>query len=147
MQKSEISAVTMAHFKSGLNCAESVFLTMCEYWELDASFAPAIATPFGGGFAGTQKSCGAMTGALMAIGLRLGRGDEKGDRQPSYQAAKAFLAWFEREMQTTSCREITQTDMSDPEQNAVFRAPGGRHDEVCVPLAGRVTAYLAENLP
>ena len=146
MQRNEISAAAMAHFKSGLNCAESVLLTMCEYWELDAACAPAIATPFGGGFAGTQLSCGAMTGGLMAIGLRLGRDDEKGDRQPSYQAAKAFMNWFIKEMETTGCREITGIDMSNPEQNAAFRAPQGRHDTVCVPLVGRVTAYLAEHV-
>lgn len=68
----------------GLNCAETVLSVMCAYWDLDAPFVPRIATAFGGGLAATRGVCGALTGGLMAIGLRLGR-DEGGDRQARLQ--------------------------------------------------------------
>ena len=44
-----LSGKLFAFENGGLNCAETVLSAMCEYWDMDAPFAPKIATAFGGG--------------------------------------------------------------------------------------------------
>ena len=40
---------------------------------MECAAIPRIATPFGGGIGGRGEVCGAVTGAVMAIGLKHGR--------------------------------------------------------------------------
>jgi len=127
-----------------LHCAETVLSTMARYWEQDMTHIPRIATAFGGGMASMQRDCGAFTGALMAIGLILGR-EEGGDRIKAYAAARAFMAWFEGN-HSRMCREIVGTDFSDTEQMAQFSAPGGGHETICEPLVAEVCRYLARTI-
>lgn len=129
-----------------LNCAETVLYTLTRYWGEDGDFAPRIATAFGGGICGRQGLCGALTGALMVIGLRLGRRVPGDDKAPANQAGKAFLQWAEVEFPSLECRTLTSVDFSDPAQNARFREPGGAHEAVCERLVARVSRYLAETL-
>ena len=51
-----------------MNCAESTLKSVCEYIGADDKLLPRIATAFGGGMGGSQSVCGAVTGALMALG-------------------------------------------------------------------------------
>lgn len=131
--------------RGGLNCAESVLLTMCRYWEMDAPFAPQIATAFGGGMAAQRDVCGCCTGALMVIGLRLGR-DVGGNRGPCYTAAQTFLKWMDAEYGTRLCGVLIDQDPSRPETMHDSRAKGGKHESVCRPLIRRVCEYLVENI-
>ena len=63
------------HFNSGLNCAESVLLTLSGRLagKNSVSIIPRIATGFGGGVGRNGDICGALSGAVIAIGLALGR--------------------------------------------------------------------------
>lgn len=127
----------------GLNCAETVLSVMCAYWDLDAPFVPRIATAFGGGLAATRGVCGALTGGLMAIGLRLGR-DEGGDRKPAYSAGLAFIEWFEeRNNATRQCGELIGLKRGCAVDS---RSHGDAHERVCRPLVVASCRYLAENI-
>lgn len=55
------------------NCAQGVLLPFASECGLDEEAACRIADHFGGGMR-TGRTCGALTGALMALGL-LGKGD------------------------------------------------------------------------
>jgi C_GCAxxG_C_C family probable redox protein len=78
-----------------INCAEAVLMTLCRYYGEDGDFAPRIATAFGAGFSGRQELCGALSGGLMAVGLRLGRRKPGDDKAGAYGAGKALLKWAE----------------------------------------------------
>lgn len=140
-----IRKYTAAFQAAQLNCAESVLSILCEYYGIGEGVYPRIATPFGGGIAGTQNVCGALTGGMMAIGLKLGR-EIGGDKTPSYEMGKQFLAWAQAKHDAVGCRAITGIDMSDPADQAAFRAPGGGHAVICEPLVGEVCRYLVESL-
>jgi len=87
----EIIERRMADFAARrLNCAETVLYIVCEHLGETGDFYPRIATPFGGGIGNRQEMCGALSGALMAIGLLRGR-SLGGDRFPSYNAATDFV--------------------------------------------------------
>jgi C_GCAxxG_C_C family probable redox protein len=54
------------------NCAQSVFFPLARQLGMDADLAFRIAAPFGGGISHMGEVCGAVSGALMAIGLARG---------------------------------------------------------------------------
>lgn len=56
------------------NCAESVLIASNRAHPIEESHSPClrIASMFGGGIVGTGETCGAVTGALMYLGLALG---------------------------------------------------------------------------
>jgi C_GCAxxG_C_C family probable redox protein len=129
-----------------LNCAEAVLCSMMQFWGEDGDFAPRIATAFGGGICGRQGLCGALTGGLMAIGLKLGRRQPGDDKAPANQAGKAFLTWAGDSLPSLECRALTGVDFSDAAENARFRAPDGPHEKVCERLVAQVVRRLAETL-
>lgn len=64
------------------------------------------------------ETCGAVTGAMMVIGLACE--DKEEARQLSAQFARRFQAQFG----STMCRELLQYDLSQPEQAVQARASG-----------------------
>lgn len=81
-------------------------------WDVDSDIIPRIATPFGGGFARAGLTCGAVMGAVMAIGIRLGRSNGEEDKEPSYAATQKFMSEFAERFGATSCRDLTGLDLS-----------------------------------
>jgi C_GCAxxG_C_C family probable redox protein len=127
-------------------------LAVCQEFELEPGNAaiPKIASAFGGGIGNTGAVCGAVIGAVMAIGLKKERGDTMADLMKVAAVAQDFRARFEAEMGTINCRELTGVDLSTPDgmQQA---ANSNTAEEICFPAVG--TAYqlvldlLAENDP
>ena len=60
------------------NCAQAVFLPFAKEKGLDADTAYRLAVEFGGGM-GLGSVCGALTGALMALGLYDGTVDRRAE--------------------------------------------------------------------
>ena len=57
-----------SNFENKYNCAQSVLAPFAERLDLDKSLAFKMATPFGGGMGHNSQVCGAVCGALLAIG-------------------------------------------------------------------------------
>jgi len=69
---------------------------------------------------GCGSVCGAVTGGLMAIGIKCGT-DEPFDKSTEksmrgYNLAKTFYRQFEKQNGSVMCRELTGLDLSDPAQ-------------------------------
>lgn len=143
--ESLIAKYTEIFHARNLNCAEVVLTIMTEYYGIDLDCCPRIATAFGGGLSGRQMFCGAISGGLMVIGLKAGR-EQGGDKMPAYMLGQRLIDWAQADLGSTQCREITGFDISDPAQQAVFNGPGGAHETVCEPFAGRVCRFLVELL-
>ena len=58
----------LEYHMSGYNCAQSVIAALGEYTNLDEDTALAISAGFGGGVR-SGEICGAISGAVMALGL------------------------------------------------------------------------------
>lgn len=106
------SEITQA-FLQGRNCAQCVFSTYAEEQGFDPEESDRIAALFGGGMEMGQ-TCGAVTGALMAIGLMGG----------GRQEAEAFKQEFCALHGSCMCRDLIKYDFSDPEQAAAARESG-----------------------
>jgi C_GCAxxG_C_C family probable redox protein len=104
------------HMANGLVCAESVLLATCEEFgvNVDKKVIPKIAYAFAGGIGNTGAVCGAVAGAVMAIGLIKDRGETMEEMMSVLGTAAEFRRRFESEMETISCRELTGLDLSEP---------------------------------
>jgi C_GCAxxG_C_C family probable redox protein len=111
-------------FQGGYNCAQSVLLTLYEHMEAEGKneLIPKIATGFGGGIGRCGSVCGALTGGVMAVGIKYGTnetGVEK--RAKAYAHAQTLYKQFEKQHGTVLCRDLIKYDLSNPEEAAKAR--------------------------
>lgn len=136
----DIGQAALSHFNSGFNCAESVLKALCEALVPDCKNVVKVATPFGGGIAGTGHLCGAVTGAVIALGLCKGRTTSKEDRSICEKAARRFIGEFIEEFHTVSCRDIIGVDLQSEEGRKKHKE--SIRDEKCC----RVVKFAAERM-
>lgn len=96
----------------GFLCSESVLLAISNWLEIRSELIPKIATGFGAGIGGSSSICGAISGAIMALGLKFGRDEPKKQEKPSYWFASQFLQRFQKEFGSTMCRQLTGCDFT-----------------------------------
>lgn len=141
MSAERASQIAVERFSSGLNCAESALIGVTEALGIESDCVPRIATPFGGGMGRYGEVCGALTGALMAMGLKLGRqgDDDTAARDRAYPKAVRLMRAFEIEFGSVECRALTGCDMLTPEGAKRFREEN-MHSELCA----KFVAFAAE---
>lgn len=102
-------------FNEGFNCSQSVFTSYAEEFGLETETALKIASPFGGGMGRMGEVCGAVSGALMVIGLKHGNIDpkDKTAKEEVYEKVYALISSFESRNGTILCRELIDCDMRD----------------------------------
>ena len=98
-------------------CSESVLLAVCQEFDIqiDDRIIPRIASLFGGGIGNSGSVCGAVTGAVMALGLLKEPGKTMEEMLENFSTAQEFRRRFEAEMKTINCRELTGLDLSKKE--------------------------------
>ena len=104
-------------FSKDFNCAQSVFSVYSADYGLNRKLACKTACAFGAGMGRTGRVCGAVTGALMVIGLARGmaNAEEKDLKEQTYQMTQAFIKEFEKRHKTIDCRDILGIDISTSE--------------------------------
>ncbi len=108
------------YFNKGCSCSQAVLAAYGPKLGLDRESALKIASTFGGGIARTGQTCGAVTGALMALGLKYNMDDPKA-KDKSIALAREFLDKFKACNGSTTCRELVGYDVSTPEGFAYAR--------------------------
>ena len=90
---------------------------MCQEFEIETEndVIPQIASGFAGGIGNTGAVCGAVVGAVMAIGLKQGRGETMEEMMGNLAVVREFRRRFEVEMGDIGCRELTGIDLSTDE--------------------------------
>ncbi len=90
---------------------------MCQEFEIEIEndVIRRIAFGFAGGLGNTGAVCGAVVGAVMAIGLKRGRVDTMEEGLRELAVPREFRRRFEAEMGTISCRELTGVDLTTEE--------------------------------
>ena len=92
----------------GYNCAESIIKAFNEENQLDIPVG--IASPFGGGMA-VGTTCGAITGAIMAVGAVYGRVDAA-EQNLSRQYARAMMNKVKEKYGTYECISLKRQGVS-----------------------------------
>ena len=66
--------IARGYFRQGLNCSECVLRTFIDIYNVNLpDEILCMATGFGGGMGHTKNTCGAITGAVLALGTLKGR--------------------------------------------------------------------------
>ena len=118
----------VSDFNQGYNCAQSVFSAFSDEFGINKELARSVASGFGAGFGRLQKTCGAVTGAIMVIGCKyFKRNDWSGSKEIVYQKTRDFISRFKERNGTINCLELigvdfnTKEGMQTAKKNNLFR--------------------------
>ncbi|MFC1951571.1 C-GCAxxG-C-C family protein [Chloroflexota bacterium] len=145
-------------------CAQSVLGALQEEFGIGNKESFKAASALAGGIARQGETCGAIIGALSALGLVIGR--EKIEDTPVYKAtmdsAVKMIVTFREEMkkqfglrselQNTLCRHIQETiygrsfDLANKEEFQAFLDTGGHGDTGCPKVCGIAVQVVAEEI-
>jgi len=114
MKKSEKA---LDYFRNKFNCSQSVFTVFGKDYGLSEDDCLKVSCAFGGGMGRQQHTCGAVTGALMAIGLKYGKAlnDSEEKKKDTYEKAREFFEKFADVNGSINCLELLNClNMNDP---------------------------------
>ncbi|MDD5067457.1 MAG: C-GCAxxG-C-C family protein [bacterium] len=95
-------------FLDGYNCAQAVFYSFCDELRFDKETALKTACGFGAGMGRKEEVCGAVSGGIMVLGARYGRGekDQRSATELTYQKTHDLLDRFQEKHGTFICRKL-----------------------------------------
>ena len=103
-------------FESGFNCSQAVVRTYGPDYGLSALDSVRVSCGFGGGMR-RGDTCGAVTGALIVLGLRFGPQDasDTAAKAGVYSKVTEFQLRFESRCDSVACRDLLGCDVSTDE--------------------------------
>ena len=98
----------MEKFVAGYNCAQSVLYAFGPELGLEGEISLKLATGLGAGMGRRGEVCGAVTGGILALGLKYGRGSrqERSATEETYQKTLDLMARFEQRHGSCLCRVL-----------------------------------------
>ncbi len=116
----------VACYGSGFSCSQAIFSTYAERLGLDKRTALKVSGAFGGGMARMGDTCGAVTGAFMAIGLKHGNTEleDEVSKAKTYALVREFVERFKARHSSIVCRELLGCDVGTPEGKQMFDEQG-----------------------
>ena len=135
----------LEYFNNQCNCSQAILMGFGPDLGVSVSLGQKIAAPFGAGIGRLGQTCGAVSGALMVLGLLVGRTDLSSVEQKelSYTLAGEFMAEFSRRRGSTQCRQLLGIDLSLPQGVERARAEGV-FDTLCPELVREAGKILLE---
>jgi len=112
MDKEKVVELAKFYAAKGFLCSESVLLAISDWLGIQNMLIPKIATGFGAGIGGCGSVCGALSGGIMALGLKFGRNEVEKQEMKPYWFAFKLLKRFEKEFDCITCRELTGCDLT-----------------------------------
>ncbi len=104
-------------YRDDYNCAQAICSVYAARFGLDSHLAKRIACGFGAGMGRSAGVCGAVTGALLVLGLGYGMADSTrlDQKEQTYEKVRDFLTRFEASNGSIVCRDLLGCDISTPE--------------------------------
>jgi C_GCAxxG_C_C family probable redox protein len=114
-------------------CAETTYVVLQELFSLPDPDDSAAAMPLNGGVAYSGGTCGAITGAALAVGRLAARclPDHYEAKKESRRLIQELMAEFHRQYGSIACGELIQYDLLAPGQHDAFIESGIWRD-VCM---------------
>ncbi len=95
----------------GYNCAQSVACSFAELLEIDENTLFKLTLGFGGGMAGNDGTCGAISGGVVVLSYTYSDDiPNKEAKEITYQAVKTLYDSFVNTNQSSVCKELKGTD-------------------------------------
>ena len=112
MAKEKVVESAKSYAAKGFLCSESVLLAISDWLEIQNELIPKIATGFGAGIGRCGSVCGAISGGIIALGLKFGRNDVKEQGVAPYWFGRELVERFEKEFGHVTCLELTECDFN-----------------------------------
>lgn len=135
-------------FLDGYNCSQAVLFSFCDDLNIDNDIALKLACGFGAGMGRKQEVCGAVSGAILVIGAKYGRGEheDRSAMELSYQKTRALIDRFTAIHETLSCKHIlNQCELTTKEGQLCFKEENLLRTK-CIPCVKSVVETLEELL-
>ncbi|KSV57799.1 C-GCAxxG-C-C family protein [Acetivibrio ethanolgignens] len=102
-------------FSKGFDCSQVVLEYFAKELNISSELANKVSACFGGGMA-KGKTCGAVVGALMVIGLKYGQYEEEHMEQKDIMSAKRaeFFEKLAQKYPSDLCADLLGHDISKP---------------------------------
>jgi C_GCAxxG_C_C family probable redox protein len=115
LPKQKVVELAKSYAVEGFLCSESVLNAVANHLKINCELIPKIATGFGAGIGGQGMTCGAVSGGVMALGIKFGRNQVEKQEKKAYWFALEFLNRFKKEHGHLTCRELTGCDFNTEE--------------------------------
>ena len=95
-------------FRSGYNCAQSVFAAYADLFGMDRETALKISCPMGAGIGRMREVCGTVCAMSMLSGFVYGNTDPEDEeaKKRAYEIVRRMAQEFQEENGTLLCREL-----------------------------------------
>lgn len=126
-------------------CAQVIVQTFLDVFEEDNTPVSMASSPFAAGLALTGNNCGAVIGGLMVLGLVFGRKDVNEGMAgilAGIRPMRKLVKYFQETYQSPNCRDITGTDLADPEKATAYFESGGL--EKCATMMADAAGFVGE---
>jgi C_GCAxxG_C_C family probable redox protein len=142
------SDIAISKFLEEYNCAQSVFYSFSKDLQIDENIALKTACGLGAGMGRKGEVCGAVTGGIMVIGAKYGRGknDDRTAKEATYSKTSELMDRFSEKHGTYICRKL----LGGCELTTV---EGQRHfkendflNKICVPCVKSIVEILEDIL-
>jgi C_GCAxxG_C_C family probable redox protein len=110
VNRAKAAAAVMKEHK--MNCAQTVVTSFCEELGIERDLALKIAMGFGGGMGRTGRTCGAVTGAYIVLGLaqEISPENPREAINRTYALMKKFNRRFVNKHGSMTCKELLGID-------------------------------------
>lgn len=100
--------IAVEKFLEGFNCAQSVFYSFCDDLQFEKNTALKIACGFGAGMGRKEEVCGAISGGIIVLGIKYGRGekDNRAAMELTYAKTRELMNQFAKKHGTFICRKL-----------------------------------------
>ncbi len=103
-----------------------------------------IACGLGAGMGRKQEVCGAVTGGILVLGMRHGRGvkDDRSARELTYLKTRELMDQFAEKHGTVICRELLHGCDLTTDEGQKYLKENDFLNEICVPCVQSVVGIL-----
>lgn len=109
------------YFSSNFNCSQSVLAAFSGEVGIEEKTALMLATNFGGG-ARKAEMCGAVSGALMVLGMMFGHCESENNdaKSRAYRISEQFMNRFIEKNGSVVCRDLLGYDLTLPDDKKII---------------------------